>query len=264
MVPYTSQSSRVHLTTAYVSILLTSFIFISVHATQSDNAFRMCSTENKNKNVTTENKNVTCASSFSNLTDYCTNNNISTLNLSGINMSSIVSIKLDFCSDSLPLVFFLSEFVNVTSTCNVSLLQPEAVSCERLKEIQQNDEIIKGYHGAFVDILQRSEFNFDKSSKNKTRKCEEAYKDWLCSSTRFAYKFPNEKESLKGCPSTAKQVCLHCPSFSPENAYGGFMAFQCKDETLDEDNKADPCCPKCVSSEKLEKFTTKITGERCP
>ena len=58
-----------------------------------------------------------------------------------------------------------------------------------------------------------------------------AYKDWLCSSTRFAYSLNGD--SIGPCKATADAVCLHCPSFNPEYTYGGFMAFQCDDAAND-------------------------------
>jgi len=261
MVSYTSQS-RVHLIRTYVSVLL-AFVLIVVHvvtinSAQTDHAYRICSTEDEDVCTTT--------TSLSHLINWCQKNNISRLNLSELDIPSIVNMTLDFCNDSLPLVFLLSngtgsEFVDFTTNCTISRLPLKNVSCGTLSSLQEKDKKLKHFYGTYVDILDRHEFSLDSTSqdeKQEKQKCEQAYKDWLCSSTYFTYQL-NEKK-LSGCKSTAQSVCLHCPSFQPENTYGGFMAFQCKDDAPDEEDDPGSCYPKCISSKKLKDFTSKATG----
>ena len=41
----------------------------------------------------------------------------------------------------------------------------------------------------------------------------------------FEYRLNSKR--IDGCTATRFRVCLQCPSFNPDESYGGFMAFQC-------------------------------------
>jgi len=201
---------------------------------------------------------------------YCTNttkiselnklcNSLGISNLSLVDTKYSLDMKLDFCIDAFPFGLLLSknsygilDFTN--SSCKFEI--PEFVSCGDIKDIHEKDLTIKGYHDAYVDILDRSEFNLQNQNETETELCKNAYKDWLCSSTHLTYTFNNK--TLKGCKSTSDNVCFLCPSFKPNDTYGGFMAFQCNENTSKTaDDEA--CEPQCISQKSISRL---IQGDK--
>jgi len=252
MVPNICQS-RLHLIPTYVITLALFYLLFDVIAIISSVSYagpQICIAEKDSCTHTTM---------FSNLTEFCNSaKNINALNLSQVDLKYILDIKLDFCMDALPLGFFFprnktSELMELSTNNSCNFFIPKTVSCDEIRYIQERDSIIQRYHNAYVDILERSEFNLEAHNETDTGLCRKAYKDWLCASTLLQYSFRNE--TLKGCESASDKVCLMCPSFKPEDTYGGFMAFQCNETKTKKKDDEDICRPQCISPESLIRLT---------
>lgn len=255
MVSPTFRSRAHYLTRTYGVVLALLCLFVDVGKHEEiiqPNGLRICSKDEPT--LCTDN------ASFSHLNKFCRTNSISTLNLTGVNISHIKEMRLDFCSSTLPSVFLLddmgADFVD-TRNCTISTDKMRRLECKSLYDVQALDKELQLFHTAYVDILQRHEFNL--VGNYDVKKCEKAYKDWLCSSTKLQHKLNGEP--VHGCRDTANCVCYACPSFEPDNTYGGFSAFQCEDgECVSDEQPSSGCAPTCISNRTLNVFVGNVTG----
>merc|ERR1740124_1145666 len=103
-------------------------------------------------------------------------------------------MRLNFCSSAYPMLTLLPPLNTVVKGENASSHHGNLsrnVSCEEVGKLVDNDRRVQRFYEAYVDILQRSEFILEeeevKDSQSQCKLCQEAYKDWLCSSTYFEY-----------------------------------------------------------------------------
>lgn len=164
MVPNICQS-RLHLIPTHVFVLVLFNLFfnvISIISAVNDAGQRVCSAGY-----------CTNTTKISELNKLC--NSLGISNLSLVDTKYSLDMKLDFCIDAFPFGLLLSknsygilDFTN--SSCKFEI--PEFVSCGDIKDIHEKDLTIKGYHDAYVDILDRSEFNLQNQNETETELCK--------------------------------------------------------------------------------------------